>query len=399
MRFDFTSIMDRHGMDAIAVDGVGSGGSAPEPPAPGFDFIPMWVADMNFPVMPGIQEAIATRLAHPAFGYFSPREEYLRAIVGWQRDRNGADELAPEHIGYENGVLGGVLSAVSALAAPGDAVLVHSPTYIGFTHALERAGFRIELSPLVRDAAGTYRMDYDDMDRRLASTRAHVAILCSPHNPTGRVWERAELERAMEVYAAHGCMVVSDEIWSDIVRPGLAHTPTQLVGADARERTVALYAPSKTFNLAGLVGSYHVIYNPHLRDLVRSRAAKSHYNEMNVLSMHALMGAYTADGRAWVDELREVVAGNVDAAVGYLSGVPGLRVAAPQGTYMLWIDCAGWCEEHGRDVGELLRAGWRVGVGWQDGRPFHGPAHIRMNLALPRTRVEAALERLSEHVF
>ena len=399
MRFDFTSIMDRHGMDAIAVDGVGSGGSAPEPPAPGFDFIPMWVADMNFPVMPGIQEAIATRLAHPAFGYFSPREEYLRAIVGWQRDRNGADELAPEHIGYENGVPVGVLSAVSALAAPGDAVLVHSPTYIGFTHALERAGFRIELSPLVRDAAGTYRMDYDDMDRRLASTRAHVAILCSPHNPTGRVWERAELERAMEVYAAHGCMVVSDEIWSDIVRPGLAHTPTQLVGADARERTVALYAPSKTFNLAGLVGSYHVIYNPHLRDLVRSRAAKSHYNEMNVLSMHALMGAYTADGRAWVDELREVVAGNVDAAVGYLSGVPGLRVAAPQGTYMLWIDCTGWCEEHGRDVGELLRAGWRVGVGWQDGRPFHGPAHIRMNLALPRTRVEAALERLSEHVF
>ena len=399
MRFDFTSIMDRHGMDAIAVDGVGSGGSAPEPPAPGFDFIPMWVADMNFPVMPGIQEAIATRLAHPAFGYFSPREEYLRAIVGWQRDRNGADELAPEHIGYENGVLGGVLSAVSALAAPGDAVLVHSPTYIGFTHALERAGFRIELSPLVRDAAGTYRMDYDDMDRRLASTRAHVAILCSPHNPTGRVWERAELERAMEVYAAHGCMVVSDEIWSDIVRPGLAHTPTQLVGADARERTVALYAPSKTFNLAGLVGSYHVIYNPHLRDLVRSRAAKSHYNEMNVLSMHALIGAYCDEGERWLEELRVVLTANVDAAMAYFEGVDGVEVARPQGTYMLFLDCERWCVDHGVAMDELIRRGWDVGVAWQDGRKFGGTHTLRVNLALPRERVDEALRRMAEHVF
>ena len=400
MAFDFTSIIDRRGRDALALDALGSGeGMAPDAPGEGFDAIPMWVADMNFPVLPSIQRALAARVAEPHFGYFEPRREYLDAIVGWQRERNGATDLDASCIGYENGVLGGVLSAVCAFAAPGDSVLVHSPTYIGFTGALESAGYRIELSPLVRDEAGIWRMDFDDMARRLEERRIHVAVFCSPHNPLGRVWERSEVERAMEVFAAHDCVVVSDEIWSDIILPGHRHTPTASVSPDARSRTVSLYAPSKTFNLAGLVGSYHVIFDPYLRDRVRAQGSKSHYNEMNVLSMHALMGAYTPEGAAWVDELCGVIDANVDAALGFFDGVEGVEVARPEGTYMLFLDCGGWCAEHGRSIDELIRAGWRVGVAWQDGRPFHGPSHIRMNLALPRSRVQEALRRLAEHVF
>ena len=401
MKYDFTSIMDRSGRDAIAVDAWGEpGGMAPGLPDEGFDRIPMWVADMNFPTVPTVTEHIIGRAQHPAFGYFHPRAEYFDKIIEWQSKRNGVAGLEARHIGYENGVLGGVVSTLNAFASPGDAVLVHSPTYIGFTKSIENAGYRIVLSPLKQDANGIWRMDFEDMERKLAENKIHAAVFCSPHNPCGRVWERAEIERAMEVYAAHDCVVISDEIWSDIIRPGLCHTPTQSVSEDARARTVALYAPSKTFNLAGLVGSYHIIYNDYLRERVEAAASKSHYNQMNVLSMHALIGAYQPEGYQWVDELNEVIAENVDYFCDYVTErFAGVSCARPQGTYMVFLDCTDWCRVHGRDIGWLLREGSRVGVGYQDGRPFHGPCHIRVNLALPLSRVQEACRRLDRYVF
>lgn len=400
MRFDFESIMDRHGWDAMAVEALGKGGIAPDLPDEGFDAIPMWVADMNFPTAPSIVEAIKGRLEHPAFGYFEPRDEYFRAIIDWQEKRNGVRGLAPAHIGYENGVLGGVVSAVRAFAAPGDAVLVHSPTYIGFSHCLLDNGYRAVLSPLVRDEDGVWRMDYENMDFLLAESHAHVAILCSPHNPTGRVWTRDELERTMEVFAAHDCVVISDEIWSDLVMPGIHHVPTQSVSADARRRTIALYAPSKTFNLAGLVGSYHVIYDSYLRDRVTAIFGKICYNSMNVLSMYALIGAYSEVGAAWLDELRGVLDENLTWACDYIAEhFEGVETRKPEGSYMLFLDCTEWCRARGADIDWVLHEGWRVGVDWQDGRDFHGPCHVRMNLALPLSRVKEAFERLDRYVF
>lgn len=401
MKYDFTSHLDRHGKDAIAVDAVGEGGGfAPEAPKEGFDVIPMWVADMNFATVPTVPQAIIARAQHPAYGYFNPSEEYYDAIIRWQAIRNGVIGLKPEHIGYENGVLGGVVSALTCFAAPGDAVLLHSPTYIGFTHCIEDNGYRIVHTPLVKDEQGVWRMDYADMDRKLKENHIHVAVLCSPHNPCGRVWERWELEQAMEVYARNDCVVISDEIWSDLTLGEHKHVPTQSVSEDARMRTVALYAPSKTFNLAGLVGSYHIIYNPTLRDRVLAKSAKSHYNAMNVMSMHALIGAYQPEGYEWVDELRQVLTDNVDYACDYIAKhFAGVEVAKPEGTYMLFLDCTKWCEAHGRTIAEVLKAGWDVGVAWQDGRMFHGPCAIRMNLALPLDRVQEAFERLHKYVF
>ncbi|HIU05375.1 MAG TPA: aminotransferase class I/II-fold pyridoxal phosphate-dependent enzyme [Candidatus Coprousia avicola] len=402
MAYDFTTIMDRRGEDAIAVDGLldEPSGFAPTKPAEGFDAIPMWVADMNFPVVPTVTEALVERARKPHFGYFSPRDEYFSSIIRWHETRHGVRGLAPECIGYENGVLGGVVSTLEAFARPGDAVLLHSPTYIGFTKSIENAGFSIVHSPLVKDEAGVWRMDYADMERKLADHKIHVAVLCSPHNPCGRVWERAELERAMELYQKYDCVVISDEIWSDIILPGHTHTPTQSVSEDARNRTVALYAPSKTFNLAGLVGSYHIIYNAYLRDRVLATSSKAHYNEMNVLSMHALIGAYKPEGYAWVDELCEVLGQNVDWACRFIDEhFEGVQVFHPEGTYMLFLDCTEWCAAHGRDVDWLLAEAWRVGVDYQDGRPFLGPCHIRVNLALPLARVQEAFGRLDRYVF
>lgn len=399
MKYDFTTLMDRHGKDAIAVDGLGTG-FAPAPPKEGFDAIPMWVADMNFATVPTIPQAIIARAQHPAYGYFSPSKAYYDAILNWQYTRNGVTGLEPKHIGYENGVLGGVLSALNCVCSRGDKVLVHSPTYIGFTRSLENNGYHIVHSPLVKDENGVWRMDYADMEQRLKNEKIHAAILCSPHNPCGRVWEREELEQAMELFRKYDVFVVSDEIWSDILLNGHTHIPTQSISEDARQRTAALYAPSKTFNLAGLVGSYHIVYNNWWRERIEKESGLSHYNAMNVLSMHALVGGYSPEGQAWLDELREVLSGNVNFACSYIADhFEGVTVTKPEGTYMLFVDCTGWCKAHGKTIGELEHALWDVGVAVQDGTMFHGPCHLRMNLASPRSRIEEAFRRMDEYVF
>ena len=243
-------------------------------------------------------------------------------------------------------------------------------------------------------------MDFVDMEKKITENKIHAAVFCSPHNPCGRVWEEWEVAQFMELCRKHDVMVVSDEIWSDIILSGHTHIPTQSVSEDARSRTVALYAPSKTFNLAGLVGSYHIIYNKTLRDRVNKASSLAHYNSMNLLSMYALIGAYRPEGYQWVDELRQVITGNVDFACDYIAEhFQGVKVSRPQGTYMLFLDCTEWCGAHGRTIDELEQAGWDVGVAWQDGRMFHGPCHIRMNLALPLSRVQEAFDRLDKYVF
>lgn len=401
MKYDFTSVMDRRGRDAIAVDGLGKRpGFAPDAPREGFDAIPMWVADMNFPTCPAIVEALEERIRHPAFGYFSPTEEYYNSIIRWHEARNGVTGLTKDCIGYENGVLGGVITALNVFCSRGDRVLLHSPTYIGFTSSLTGSGYHIVHSPLVKDENGVWRMDFEDMEKKIAENHIHATVFCSPHNPCGRVWEKWELEKAMEIFRKYDVMVISDEIWSDIILDGHRHIPTQSISEDARNRTVALYAPSKTFNLAGLVGSYHIIYNKTIRDRVDREAALSHYNDMNVLSMHALIGAYRPEGSEWVDELQKTITGNVNFAVRFIrEHFEGVEVSEPQGTYMLFADCTGWCRARGKTLDELEKAAWAVGVAVQDGRMFHGPCHIRMNLALPLSRVREAFRRLDRYVF
>ena len=399
MKYDFESIMDRCGKDALALDGLGQG-DCPGAPKGDFDAIPMWVADMNFPTLPTICQAMQERIAHPAFGYFMPRGEYFESIIRWQRMRNGVKGLEPVHIGYENGVLGGVLSALATFCSRGDNVFIFSPVYMGFSASLSNNGYKMIESKLVPDTEGIWRIDFDDMERKIRDNGIHAAIFCSPHNPTGRVWERWEIEHVMDIFAKYDVYVVSDEIWSDIIMPGYKHIPTQSVSEDAKMRTVAMYAPSKTFNLAGLIGAYHIVYNKRIRDRINKESSLSHYNSMNVLSMHALIGAYRDEGHEWVDELCSVLDSNIEYAYNYINEhFDGVSVARPQGTYMLFIDCREWLENHGKTLDELLRMGWDVGVIWQDGRQHGGDMHIRINLALPLSRVKEAFDRMNKYVF
>lgn len=401
MKYDFTSMIDRRGKDANAVDNIGRRVWGYEPTAPrdGFDAIPMWVADMNFATAPAVTDALRERIAHPLFGYFVPRPEYARSIIRWQEERHRVTGLTEEAIGYENGVHGFVTSCVETLSRPGEAVFMHAPYYVGFCQDVEGLGRVPIRSELVRDAAGVYRMDYADMDAKLKAANCHLAILCSPHNPTGRVWERWELEKAMEVFERNEVLVISDEIWADIAYTGYRHIPTQMVNEWARQHTLAAYAPSKTFNLAGLIGSYHIIYNKYLRDRVVHCGSRTHYNEMNVLSMHALIGAYSDGGAEWTGELMQVLEQNCRFVSRFLNSVDGVSATDPEGTYMIFADCTQWCKAHGMTLDELLRAGWDVGVGWQDGRFFGGPCHIRLNAASPFSRIQEAMNRLDKYVF
>lgn len=394
--YDFETFVDRMGKDSLATDVV----PFPYEPESGVKKIPMWVADMSFPTAPFIIAAMRKRLETPSFGYFKLSKEYFDSIVFWQKQRNGVEGLEAETIGYENGVLGGVNSAVQAFTAPGEKILVHSPVYVGFKGTSRSTGRPFVFSELKRDNEGIWRMDFEDMDRKLKENKIHFAIFCSPHNPTGRVWERWEIEKAMEVYAANDCIVVSDEIWSDLILPGFRHIPTQSISEDAKNRVLAFYAPSKTFSLAGLVGSYHIVYNRYLRDRLAKVSEMSHYNSVNVLSMHALIGAFSQQGSQWVDELVSVIDQNCRYACQFITdNFPGVKVMRPQGTYMLYLDCADWCKEHRVDIHELQRRGVMAGVIWQDGEAFLLPDSIRMNLALPTKLVQEAFDRLKKYAF
>jgi cystathionine beta-lyase len=243
-------------------------------------------------------------------------------------------------------------------------------------------------------------MDFEDMEEKIKSRRIHAAIFCSPHNPCGRVWSREEILEFTELCRKYDVKIISDEIWSDMILFGNRHIPTQSVSEDARNRTVALYAPSKTFNLAGLVGSYHIIYNAALRDRVRKESSLSHYNNINIMSMYALIGAYSPEGYVWVDELLKVLGQNIDYACGFIANfLPDVEVTRPEGTYMLFADCTEYCKRTGKSLDDVLSAAWKVGVAIQDGRPFHGKCHTRINLALPLSRVKEAFERLEKYVF
>ena len=401
MKYDFTTILDRKGKDAIAYDGLGKiAGFAPEAPDKEFDVIPMWIADMHFATVPTLVSEISERLKHPLFGYFMVKDEFYNSIISWQEKRNGVKGLTKENIGYENGVLGGVITALNVLCSKGEKVLIHSPTYVGFTMCMENNGYKLIHTELKKDEKGLYRMDFEDMEKKIKEHKIHTAVFCNPHNPCGRVWEKEEITKMFELYEKYNVKVVSDEIWSDIILNNHKHIPTQSVNGYARNNTIALYSTSKTFNISGLIGSYHIIYNKYLKDRVEKEGSLSHYNDINVLYMYALIGAYKPEGHEWLDELKQVLSENMNYATQFIKEhFKGVTFSPSEGTYMLFVDCTEWCKEHNKTIDDVEKAAWKVGVAVQDGKMFHGPCHLRFNLAMPLSKIKEAFDRLDKYVF
>lgn len=397
-KYDFTTVVDRTGLDSSKWERI------PIPGAevlPGFSHIPMWVADMDFPTAPSVIAAIQARLAaSPSMGYFGLEGTgFYDAIKGWQKRRNGVEIEDNDVISYENSVLGGVANVIRTYTKEGEPVLLHSPTYVGFTATVNATGRKIILSELKQDAEGTYRMDFADMEAKIVENNIKVAIFCNPHNPTGRVWDKEEIQAFVELMVKHGVHIVADEIWSDFIVGDKKHTPTQSVSPLAKEAVAAMYACTKTFNLAGLVGAYSIIYNKETRDECRRLAAQTHYNQPNILSVHALVGAYN-DGEEYVNELIKVIQSNLNHAYDVIQTWGGLvKTQKPQGTYVMFLDWTEFCEKRGKTMDEVLNKCVSVGVICQDGRPFHGPCHARFNFACPHSSVVEAFDRLTKYVI
>ncbi len=396
-KFDFVTVTDRRGLDSSKWDNI------PIPNAevlPGFSHIPMWVADMDFPTAPCVIAAIQARLAaSPAMGYFGLKETgFYDAIKKWQFERNGVTIEDDDVISYENSVLGGVSNVIRTYTEEGDPVLLHSPTYIGFTGTVNAAKRKIILSELKQDEEGTYRMDFEDMEKKIVENNIKVAIFCNPHNPTGRVWTPEEIQDYVELMVKHNVKIIADEIWSDFIMEG-KHTPTQSVSELAKMNVSAMYACTKTFNLAGLVGAYSIIYDKDTREKCRELAAQTHYNQPNILSVHALVGAYN-EGAPYVDELIKVIKSNQQHAYDVIQTWGGLvKTQKPQGTYVMFLDFTEFCEKRGKTMDEVLQKCVSVGVICQDGRPFHGPCHARFNFACPHSSVVEAFDRLTKYVI
>lgn len=289
---------------------------------------------------------------------------------------------------------------MEVLSQPGDKILVHTPTYNGFAIDIEGIGRHSVFSALIKDEDGLYRMDYEDMDRKIKENNIHLVMFCSPHNPSGRVWEKWELEKAAEVFEENNCYVISDEIWADLVYPGHQHLPFVNLNEWTKNHVVSLFAPTKTFNLAGITGSYHIIYNDELRRRITDYGNSSHYNTLHLLSMHALIGAYSDESADWLGELLEVLEKNCQYKCNFNNEkIEGVQVTLPQGTYMLFLECKDYLEKTGMSLDELVQKGWDYEVAWANGKIYNGLTNIRLNLALPFERVEEACRRMEKYIF
>ncbi len=388
----FDTKWDRWGQDASKWDMTKVEGSPFYTPVAKEEVVPMWVADLDFATAPSVIEALKERIDHPLFGYFPLPQRYIDAIANWQKTRYGVEGVERKHIMYQNSVLGGVASFVYAYSQPGDNILINQTTYTGFQATVKGSGRFLVYSDLKKDENGIPRLDLEDMEAKIIANNIPIFIFCSPHNPTGRVWTKEEIESVVELCAKHDVMIMSDEIWADfIVNPACKHVATQSVSETAKKITMGMYAPSKTFNLAGLVGSYSLIYCPTMARKITKVATSSHYNMANVLSVYALIGAYEG-GAEYVDEMNKYIRKNQEELADFfLNKCEGLETDVPDGTYLLWVSV----EKTGMDVGDVIAKMKEVGVIVNDGRTFHGKTHLRFNCACPNSFIKKAIEKLT----
>lgn len=352
----------------------------------------MWIADMDISVPDFVMDALKARAEYPEFGYFFLGDRYYDSIIHWMESRKGVRGLKKENIIFQNNVLGAVDSALAAFTQPGDRVLVQTPGYHQFKNCILNQEREV-CGTLLKQVDGRFRMDFADMEQKIIQNNIKLAILCSPHNPTGRVWERDELEQFVEICYRHHVIIISDEIHSDLVYGDHKFIATQSISEHAKEITIALNAPSKTFNLAGLSSAYAIVYNPELAEAYQKACSRSHYNATNAMSTEAAIAAYE-HGAQWVDELRAYLVGNMELLCKtFEEKCPAIQAYVAEATYLMWLDftATGLSQEEIKD-----RCINTAGVIIHDGRTFieGGDKHMRMNIACPRSVVAEAAERL-----
>jgi cysteine-S-conjugate beta-lyase len=381
--FDFDTPVDRRGTNCVKWDMMETiYGVGPD------DGLAMWVADMDFRAPPAVNASLKAAAEHGVHGYFGDDTAYKASITGWMARRHGW-EVDPDWILTTHGLVQATALAVQTFTAPGEGVILFTPVYHAFHRVIRANERRIVESPLVEED-GRYRMDLEALAGQLTG-RERMVILCSPHNPGGRVWSRGEL-RALAAFAeAHDLVLVSDEIHHDLVFPGHRHVPMPLAAPEIAHRLVMLTATTKTFNIAGALTGNVIIPDPRLRARFRATllASGSSPNRIGVLMATA---AY-AEGADWLDALVPYIAENARVFDAGVAGIPGLRSMRLEATYLAWVDFRGTGMDEGEIAGRVER-GARIAANHGTTFGRGGEGWMRFNIATPRARVEEAAARL-----
>ena len=385
MKFHFDEPIDRRGTSCVKWN-----------ESPSADVIPMWVADMDFPVAPAIHEAIKKRAEHSIFGYTIVEEDYYEAVISWFLRRHQWT-IQREEILYTTGVIPAMSCAIKALTMPGEKVLILSPDYNCFFSSIRNNGCEVSETILVKDG-DSFVVDWEDFEQRCADEKTTVFLLCNPHNPTGRVWSKEELERMNTICMKYGVKVISDEIHGELIMPGYLFQPFATVNDACRQNSVILNSPSKSFNIAGLQTANIICSQPEWRRRI-DRAINIHeVCDLNPFGPVALKAAYN-ESEEWIDELNQYLWDNYQALCQFFEKeLPLCKVTQLEGTYLVWLDVTRYSNDVEKLCDDLLTRGkvW-VNPGTMYGAES-GKGYIRINIACPRSRMMEGLERIKETI-
>ncbi len=385
-RYEFDRVWDRRNTDSIKWNyGMKMKGRD--------DLLPLWVADMDFKLPDEVIAEMVKRVEHGIFGYGDPGEEYLGPVKDWYRRRHGF-EAESEWITVVSGVVYSIALAVRTFTEPGDAVLIQQPVYRPFFNTIVQNGRKAVNNQLIYKD-GRYEIDFEDFEKKIIEEKVKLFILCSPHNPVGRVWSRDELKRLADICRSHDVYVFSDEIHSDFVYSGHKHVPFITLGEEYWDRLIVGTSVSKTFNLAGLQIANVFIPNETVRKRFRDENNAAGYSVPNVMGAVTTKAVYEK-GEHWLDELLLYLKGNLDYVRGFLAeNLPQVKLVEPEGTYLIWLDFSEVTDDH-KELEKIIVDGARL---WLDpGIIFSSETALfeRVNIACPRSILEQAMQQLRE---
>ena len=354
------------------------------------ELLPAWIADMDFESLPAVRQAIRDYADQLVYGYTYPSEELYQAIQNWEKTEHGY-EFAKEAIVFMGGVVPSISTAIQAFTKEGDSVLINTPVYPPFARSVRLNQRKLVTNSLLEEE-GLFQIDFEQLEKDLVQHQVKLYILCNPHNPGGRVWEKEVLEKIGRLCQKYGVLLVSDEIHQDLVLFGHQHVSFNTVDPSFKEFSLVLSSATKTFNIAGTKNSYAIIENDALRKSFQARQLRNNQHEISALGFIATEVAYL-NGKGWLEDLKEVLEENIDYTVEVLRDQTDIGVMKPQGTYLLWLDFSayGLSEEelHARlhdQAKVILNKGTDFGV--------EGKQHARLNVAAPKTLVQEIVARI-----
>lgn len=388
--YNFEQIIDRTNTNSLKYDFAVERGKD-------IDVMPLWVADMDFATLPEITDALEERVQHGIFGYTYPKEEYQKTVINWMKTRHNYN-IKPEWLVYTPGVVFAISMALRAVTKEGDAVLIQNPVYYPFANIVlenERKLINNSLVYEVKDHRGIYTIDFENFEDLIIKNSVKAFILCSPHNPVGRVWTSEELTRIGEICLKHNVIIIADEIHEDFVFGDKKHIPIASISKEVEDITITCTSPSKTFNLAGLQLSNISIANTKIRKLFKKEVGKTGFDEPNIFGLEACQAAYT-HGVDWLEELKIYLLENIAFVRDFIdTKMPKVILSVPEGTYLVWLDFNAYGLEL-RDLEDRIQKKAKL---WLDEGIIFGKEGLgfeRINIAAPRKTVEEAMNRIYE---